>query len=59
MDQYIIYFIIVVAMVLVGGVIAAFLFPGRLSDRNKCIGCQYAEVCDKGDPNHICHLENK
>ncbi len=59
MDEYIIYIILGVLMLIVGGVIAAFLYPGRLADRNKCINCPHSVICDKGSTDRICHLEDK
>ena len=55
MDNYIVYVVILIVMLLVGGFVASFLHTKR-ADLNKCIGCQHAEICDKGNPGNKCHL---
>ncbi len=58
MDEYIPYIVVTILVVLIGGLVAS-KFHTKITDLNKCIGCQYSEICDKGDPNNVCHLDEK
>lgn len=59
MDGLVIYVIVAALVVLIGAVIAVFIYPGRIRDTRKCINCPHAITCDKGDPDRICHLDEK
>lgn len=58
MQQYIIYIIFDVALVATGGLIATKLYT-RITDLRKCIDCQYSLICDKGNPENKCHLDEE